>query len=354
MDASRHPDVNGHVLTLVSTLLLVLLTGTLLAGLGNAWHATHPVTMRNHHFARGWLHHAGRSRPHGTNETLVILIGNSQGFGNEVTDDQTYARLLQAHLTPRWGQTRVLNWSLPGATGQEFVILAAQAQRMNPDVLVLVTAPGNFDASLGEFDSHRKRPAPWWTDVYRLLGNADVRRLLPRPFLSQYFSHADYIDIGLCRLSELWSHRHIPVSWFAQFHTFQRFEPSWQRETILYPARTPGVQRGAFMTTPGRNEIHHVSRPLLSAYLTVAEKVVGRSYFFVMPLHSRRRDAVSESISELRQWVASTNHEFVNISATVPDELFIDMTHLDANGHATLARILAARLLEFVPALDAP
>jgi hypothetical protein len=354
MDASRLRDVNGHMLALIGALLLVLLTGTLLAALRNAWHTTHPVMMRNHHFARGWLDHAGRARPSGTNETLVILIGNSQGFGSEVSDTQTYAQLLQTHVTRQWGQTRVLNWSLPGATGQEFVILAAQAQRLNPDVLVLVTGPGNFDASLGEFDTRRKKPAPWWTDVYRLLGDPKVRDRLPRSFLSQYFSPADYLDIGLCRLSRLWSHRHVPVSWFARFRTFQRFEPSWQREAILYPARMTGFPLRAAKTAPVENDVHQVSRTLLNHYFEVADKVAGRRYFLVMPIHSQRRREISESISELRRSADRANHEFMNFSAAVPDELFMDMTHLDKQGHATFARSIAARLPESLPVPGAP
>ena len=354
MDASRHRAVNGHVLALVSWILLLLVSGTLLTALLERWHDTHPATMRNHHYARGWLEHAGEARPRGTNENLVVLIGNSQGFGLEVSDAQSYARLLQDHLTRRWGNTRVLNWCLPGATGQEFVILAARAQRLNPDVLLLVTGPGNFDAALGEFDAREKQPKPWLSDVYRLLGDPKVRRRLPRSFLSQYFSLSDFVDGGLSNTSKLWRHRHVPVSWFAQFRTFQQFEPSMQREAILWPLRIPGYTPQEAISAPTQEDIRAVSPTLLNHYLDVAGKVARHRYFVVMPLHSLRRRDVTESVSAFRRLADHPNHQFLDISALVPDDSFITPTHVDAQGHISIAGTIAARLPNSLSTVGAP
>ncbi len=293
----------------------------------DVWHGRHHHTGRNYHAARGWLEHAGQAAPRRDGETLITLIGNSQGFASAVPDSVGYAARLTERLTSSVGPTRVLNWCIEGGRGPEFVILGATSARVEPDIVLLVTAPSNF-RTFGDARTQTGSPVTGWaSDTKRLLGLEETRERLPRAFIEAHITRSDRMDIAVGNRFRPWRYRYVPVG----------------RLTAV-PVLQPLLLGFAPPTHPGRLEHPALDQELVHQYLAATRDVGQRNLFVIMPLRSHRREQAAEAIRELRRTVENAGREFLDLSATVPDTLFLDGTHFNEEGHAFMARTLAGLL----------
>ncbi|MBN1672797.1 MAG: hypothetical protein JXR37_17265 [Kiritimatiellae bacterium] len=330
----------GHGACVAFFCAFVVLFGMGLNALTGMWHGACSGGRRNPHFRRAWAEHVSSAFPRQPGERLIVIISNSQGYGRELDDAQTYPRLLEGKLAERLnGPVRVLNWSVPAGVGVEYVLLGAAAARLAPDVLMLVAGPGNFDASWLRVDTDPARRAAWPSDNRYLLGFGDVRRRVPREFLSRYIRPIDWVDIMLGRACPVWSYRHLPAAWLMRFRPLHAFERSPEKETWFYgPSRAPA--RPVLVYPPIA-----VDWDLVRDYLGATQGMSGtRRVFVSMPLHTRRRGRASGFLARMRADCAAAGVEVWDCAGILPDHQYFVTTHADREGHEVFAEHLARRL----------
>lgn len=294
--------------------------------------------QRNPHFRRAWVEHVRDATPARRGEFLVVLIGNSQAYGREVEEVQSYPAQLQLALTQELrAPARVVNWAIPGGDGPEFVLLAAAAQRLRPDVLLLSATPANFDRSNIAVRRWPERRQAWASDAQYLLGDPGVRRFVPRAYLDRCFEPIDEVDVRLGSWWRLWRHRTLPAAALLRWGPLRAAEAWFAPESwFVRPAPLPPIAKRSAQGT--------VSPELVGWYLEAARGAAPRSVFALMPLHSAWRDHHGEWCRECRAVLVRSGAVFWDLSGALPDRHFLTATHLDAAGHARLAKLLAARL----------
>ena len=77
--------------------VLIILAGCLLLNQAwDAWLAQQVEQDRNPCRLHGWREFIARTEPRRENESLILLLSNSQGYGREVDSSLTYAQQLQS------------------------------------------------------------------------------------------------------------------------------------------------------------------------------------------------------------------------------------------------------------------
>lgn len=318
-------------------LLLAVALGANLAF--DAWHRSLPPSKRNPHFRRAWVEHVEREPARRTNEFLLVLISHSQGWGREVTDAETYAVRLEAYLGARMTQTvRVVNWSIDGADAPEYVMLAAAARRLRPDVVLLVSGDDNYGAHyLGKHPTNRRR-TPWASDIHYLLEDPEIRRSLPIGYRQHFFDIRDVVDVGLASLWRGWRYREIPLARLFQVKALQPFAGG-QKEPIWF-IRPPANPR--HIQPPRRPQ------PLnwlgASWYFKTLRGLPARCIVVGMPMHSSWRKSTGEFPAEMKRRAELEGHLWWDLADAIPDGEFYTAAHLAPAGHDRFARILAERL----------
>jgi hypothetical protein len=113
---------------------------------------------------------------------------------------------------------------------------------------------------------------------------------------------------------------------------------------MRYEAFRPFQPGGVLPPVLPEKPPHSVSRELFGFYADATGTIGGRRIVVRMPLVSRRRPSTEVGGQALRELAVSSGQEFWDLSAAVPDDRFRTASHVDAEGHAIIARDLAARL----------
>lgn len=333
-------DPGGHGRCLLWFLVLVLVTGAALDAAVGTRRPVPPEERRNPYFRRGWTEHTRSAKPKQPGEHLVVIISNSQGYARELADAHAYPSLLEAQLAGRLHQpVRVLNWSIPAGVGPEFVLLGAAAAGLEPDVLLLIAGPGNFETPWLRIDTGVPRPFGWPSDCRYLLGYGEVRRRIPASFRAQYVRPIDGVDIALGRVASPWRIRGLPAAWFAQFAPLRPFLRAPEEETWFYdPIRPPAAPNRTFPPVA-------IDRQLLHDYLTATSGLPRtRRLLVAMPVHSRRRGRAPDFPANLRPAWTAAGADVWDCRAILADDQFIFTTHATRDGHRVFADHLAERL----------
>jgi hypothetical protein len=230
-------------------------------------------------------------------------------------------------LAERLGPVRVLNWCVTGGAAPDFIVLGAAAARLDPDIVILMASPRNFDASLKDQRKGRHPFRRWASDSHWLVAFPEIRRHLPDGFVSATFDPADRLGLELGRRLPLWRARYVPAGRLMRNEAFRHFQPGGILPPVL-PERPP----------------HRVSDELFGFYAGATKTIGGRRIVVRMPLVSRRRPSTEVGGQALRDLAISSGQEFWDLSAAVPDDRFRTASHVDAEGHEIIARELAARL----------
>jgi len=318
-------------------------------------------TLRNPHSDRDWLRHVSSSPARREGERLIILISNSQGYGFAVPDDRTYAALLQERLAAEGGAVRVLNWSIRGGAGPEFVLLAAAAHRLDPSLVLALVTPGNFTESALTQRGLDLPLSGFASDAYQLAALPEVRAHLPKHFRSQYLDFPTRIDAYLARVSKLWRFRDMPVelmrpAWLEraeqrQRHKLRRGEAARRRRGRAAgrtgrPNQT-GPNRTFVLAQPAgasdRPDPAAVRYDLLEDLLA-ATRDSSRFVLAWMPVRSSKPGSRARFIAKTGRMSTATGAELWDLRTAVPNWEFEDRVHLSASGHLRLAELLVDRL----------
>lgn len=303
------------------------------------WHAG-LSDRRNPHFRRTWVEHVYGASPKQDGEKLIVIIGNSQGYGREIEDGRTYAALLERSLSSKSGATvRVLNWSIPGGAGPEFVLLAAAAIRVRPDAVVLVSSPGNYARMRSDPGSGGSGCARWASDAHFLLAFHDVRRYIPEPFIRRFTSCATRAEAWIGRFFRLWRYRDLPASWVSFHGWFSLPENRLRAGRWTWFFRNSETRRGRRLPPAGGLDLAS-----LDFFLEALSGTRFRKVFVLMPVHSAARGRYPDFAGEVRSRFDEAGGELWDLSSTVSDGHFLSVSHMNEQGHIRMAHLLEERL----------
>lgn len=375
---SRSLRWTGRAALVTAGVALGLLAGEIVARVVGFEFRPH---MRNRvYFAQpdrllGWRNRPGVAGPYGGDEFLtwvtineagqrgplhpvervpgrrrIALLGDSQAWGDGVADDETFAALLDG------GDVEVLNVSCPGwGTDQQLLALDSEAARYAPDVVVLATFIGNDlrdNSSRGTF----QYPKPYFTldergmlelhgvpVPYSRLMHAAIevyRAAMRRSAFLNAIAEASRKDRTSTAAAEVQ-----PSVALAQ--SFYTAEPSVEdvRRFVLTSrlmvevarrARALGAEPVA-LVIPELWQVEVASNPELRRRIAATGADFRRPQrVFREVLHAegvRMIDALPALARASRRLARRGEHTY-----------YREWRHLDANGHAVLARLLAARL----------
>ncbi len=307
----------------------------------------------NPHFRRHWARFVARASVQRSDALSVVLVSNSQGYGCEVPPPHSYPVLLHQLLEGRLNRpVDLYNWSVPGGSGPEMMILVAAARKQGADLVAVVATPSNFSKNFGAHGRWRLRQLG--SDVPDLLGDDGVRRHLPSGFALTLERPKDRVDRRLRELLPLWRYRDRPKSiLLSGFNPFlDPLGTDLTRNTwTLHPVRSRELAE-VLTETPRRPiEPHRTGNPS-SALLELLTETLSRSsnpsLFVAMPLHSSWRRGLPAALTQTSDVLGQSSIEVLDLSSAVPDDEFLTGSHLDEEGHQRLADVLAAEIAKTV------
>ncbi|MDD3814835.1 MAG: hypothetical protein PHZ02_09325 [Desulfocapsaceae bacterium] len=312
------------------------------------WEDQHNPEKRNIFFRRGWVKHVLSADKIKRPDKLIVIISNSQGYGRELSDRETYPALLEKYLILRQKENvRVLNWSIPGGQVPDFTILAAAAKRLAPDILIFVDSPADFSNNRMELDPKKGLRKNFISDCHFLLWFSNIRKSIPSAFLAHFIRPIDYLDIFFAHIFAPWRYRDIFTSRLMQIEELRPFDKSGKSEKWFFQTAVPrqwyvdhlrAASTKAQTTTRPIN-ISSISLELLSYFLDTTQDMKGEKYFVFMPLHSSIQKKNSLLLNEFTIRSAAKGFKVVDLSNKVPDNQYLTLTHFNAAGHATMAHL---------------
>jgi len=300
--------------------------------LERAW-TPDPDASRNPAFRRNWPAWIAAAEPKRAGETLVVLLGNSQGFGREVAERDVYAARLGPLVAERSGRpARVVNWAVPGGGALEYVIAAAAAHRLRPDVVLLVSGPGNFKRATWKEPASLGRTG---SDLRFALADASIVERLPARFRDRFVHANDRVDAWLAGTIPLWRYRDLPRSWLlTAFPLLAAFEKDRGQDRWYFDHGEAERRIEPWKPWPASPALRDVVVDALAAH-------DGRAIVVRMPVHSTLQGHHPAWLPRLARRATRLGVESVDLRHALPDDVFQTASHLDARGHARLAAMLA-------------
>lgn len=318
---------------------LAVLAGCWLSTLAwEVWFSGQSDRSRNPCRLRGWVDYVGSAEPRRTNETLVLLLSNSQGFAPEVATSLAYPRQVQELRAEEGRPVRVVNWSVPGWQYNDMMVIAAAARRLDASAILVVLMPDSF--------SMRERPPEaigrWASDLYYLLGDRAIRERVPES------SRADMVDLSLRAnivmgtLWPAWRVRSLPAALLS-------------RDTVLGCFFDPDNTMAWFGLVKPRKQL--IKRPIPKvpaegdegravAFLDVLREAAPIIHVVNMPVQSRFRCKDANAWPMLDGLCRERGIRTWDWADQIPeDEFGAAIAHFTADGH----RRMAGRLTGVLP-----
>lgn len=339
-------------------MLLLLLAVDIVAGsFTERWcDARRGASLRNPLFRRDWPHFVKQAEPAREGERLIVVISNSQGYGREFYDHETYAALLQKTLRLR-EPTRVLNWSIGGGVGPEFTLLAAAAHRLRPDRVVVVSPASAFREIFWQDETGRGRLTRRASDLWKLAAYPEIRGHLPDAYRRHYLPLPISLDALLARTFRILDRRDLvvwalyPRSWKAPFGRrplAQVWGTSLHLSVEPTHAADPRRQQSAGKKRRRRLarslEVQPPASPLrleLLDHLLETLPAESDPVFVLMPSYSRSRLKYEDFPAAARARARATGVDFLDLQSAIPNHDFRSTAHFNRRGHRRMARILA-------------
>lgn len=312
------------------------------------WINTKSDLKRNSLFRRGWVEFTYESTKHQPDETLVIIVSNSQGYGGEVEDNATYAsRLEQLSAANNQKKFRVLNWSIYGGHVIEMAILAAAAKRLEPDLFFYVENPSRFHHRLIRYKTGKGKSIGISSDIEFLLWYSEIRDSIPKRFLTSFFRPIDYVEIALAHIFKPYRYRELLLSGLtlpAPFKPFDKREHLglWNQNFVSRERLLRQLRQNEKMAKQGRPVVNpkDIGWDLVSDFFQAADGMTGEKYFIQMPLHSlahKQNEAIIEDFTRIGE---ESSFNVIDFTQNIPDEEFVSLTHLNEAGHQRMAALL--------------
>lgn len=280
---------------------------------------------RNPNYRRAWPAFT-EPRDRGSEERLVIVISNSQGFAHELKDpDECYTHQLEERLAVD-GPVTVANWSLGGASGPEMLLFAARAIDHDPDLLIIVTHSNPF--------SHHRLNNPlsfYLSDAGQLAYTDPIRDRLPGWFVRQHrvYDPATFLEAhsGLvqCRNTFI-EQRH------RRWHIAESADEPRRRKQRLYGA--PEVRGSGDRMLKACVDVFREAHPDTPVMLVNMPLCRPKWTEAAWP---RLQDFGARMQTLANNTPGVTAH---NATEVVDLDLFITHTHMNAQGHIAFADYL--------------
>ena len=332
-------------------IVLFLFIAMLFAGiLFEKWHKKNAGEIRNSFFRRGWVEHVLSAKKNNKDETLIVIISNSQGYGREISDEATYSFLLEKQLEERFKkEVRVLNWSIPAGRAPEFVVLAAAAKCLEPDILFVISSPNNFQNRWMKLNQQNGSRKNWASDCYQLLGFSKVRKSIPQFFLSHFFRPIDHFDILLARCFKLWRYKEVIAEKLMEWKNIRAFEKHPQAEKWFFRPSPPkerlvSILKRAIARAETSNfslASENISWELVEYFLSTSRNASSKKIYVSMPHHSSLKRATPGLSREFNAKFESEGFIVKDFSERIPDDHYLTLTHLNQSGHAAMADLLS-------------
>lgn len=347
----RNPTSSTKRALLWSAVFLVLFSSIFLIVVTH-WIDTKSDLQRNNLFRRGWVEFINSTAEHQPDETLVIIVSNSQGYGGEVEDDATYAsRLEQLFAENDQKKLRVLNWSIYGGHIVEMGILAAAAKRLEPDLFFYIENPSRFHSRLLRYKTGKGRSIGIASDIGFLLWYSEIRDSIPKRFLAPFFRPIDFFEIALAHIFKPYRYRELLLSELTVPEPIKPFDKRgrlglWHQKPISREKLSRQLRQNEKMAKEGRPVVkpEDIGWDLVSDFFRAADGMTGEKYFIQMPLHSlahKQNDAITKYFAQIAE---ESGFKVSDFTQNIPDEEYISLTHLNEAGHQRMA----ARLAELI------
>ncbi|MFH2123809.1 MAG: hypothetical protein ABIJ50_10060 [Pseudomonadota bacterium] len=281
-------------------------------------------------------------------DKLIVIISNSQGYGRELSDQETYPVLLEKDLISQQKENvRVLNWSIPGGMMPDFIILAAAAKRLAPDILIFVDSPADCSNNRMELDKKEGLRKNFISDCRFLLWFSDIHKAIPSAFLAHFIRPIDYLDIFFAHIFTPWRYRDIFISRLMQTPELKPFDKSGKSEKWFFQTAV-SRQHYADQLRTASTKAQRTTRPinmssisfeLLNYFLNTTQGMKGEKYFVFMPLHSSIQKKNSLLLTEFTTRSAAKGFKVVDLSNKIPDDQYLTLTHFNEAGHVTMAHL---------------
>ncbi|MCP3892657.1 MAG: hypothetical protein GY702_27840 [Desulfobulbaceae bacterium] len=331
------------------TILFFILLTTIFNVFFDNWLKRQSPEKRNVHYRRGWAEHVISPSKKKKNEKLIIIVANSQGYGREVSDKQSYPSLLEDSLANQFSQNiRILNWSIYGGSVKEMTMLTAAAKRLQADIFLYIDRPSGFHVNYVKANRKRGWLSNFSFDVRFLLWHPDIRKTLPPDFLSYYFGPMDYVDISLAHLFKPWYYRELPVSFVLQNEDMRKFNPSkWSQKWVSAPRDTREKQERLLRQTEKmiktrREQLKEnaISWKAVKHLLDTTQGLTAEKYFISMPVHTLIQGESDLILPEISTRFSKKGFRVLDFSKKIPDYQYLSMAHLNETGHQTMAELL--------------
>lgn len=310
----------------------LFLAAWLLHLLAQPWLDSLPDQPRNPGFRRGWLEYIKATPPKSPQEKLILLISHSQGYGREVGPSDIYSVQWENHLRANatGKQVRVVNWSLPGGTYFDFLIVSAAARDIHPDQIVIVTHAGTFS----EGDRDRRGRETWASDAHYLLQDPGFRRRLEPIDLDPRMDLDLSTELFLARMWPAWRWRSWPAARLAQTPFIGTLFPR-EKSSTWFPPEFEFRRRPHIARSPDLNP--SATRRIITQWLAATPDIL----LVESPTTASWRPATNPAWDELERIGKGSGISFLRPSDEFQEDDFITNTHFNASGHAKMARILA-------------
>lgn len=333
-------------------LCLLLLAGEIAAGFWIPYREAPSAseTRRNPFHKRGWPEFTDGERVPG--KKLVILITNSQGFGEEISDRGIFPYLLEERLNRRGIPVKIENWGMPGGTMVDHEFALLRAIQRKPDLIVMMKTYKDFSADLldlrldkvsMDINQLAGRPSLWAP-----MWNTAIRKQLTFELWSQCafpsFSNLSRLRI---HVMDLISNKLNNNFLFALHFGHERgvwtysIEPPREHRYLKDKKDHPkdGVQRWEI-------EARVDGLKMYARDVQVHTRQVGIPCVWIWnplmlaPLSADQREMADSFYSRGREILESRGITPVDLRDALPLELFYAYSHFDAQGHVLLAEKL--------------
>ncbi|MEW6269111.1 MAG: SGNH/GDSL hydrolase family protein [Thermodesulfobacteriota bacterium] len=280
----------------------------------------------------------------------IAFLGDSQTWGDGVADDQTFV----AHLDG--GDVEVLSFACPGwGTDQQLLALWSDASRYAPDVVVLATFVGNDlrdNLSRGTF----QYPKPYFT----IEGDGSLRLDgVPVPYSRAMHALIEAYRVVMRRSAVLNAIAEISrKDWTAQ--SAAAVQPSVALAQSVYTAEpSPEDVQRLLLTSRLMLEVARHARAIGAQPVVLIIPELWQVEVYNDPALRRRladagadfrrpqrvlRAAMEDAGIELIDALPALARASRHLARRGEHTYYSEWRHLNANGHAVLARLLAARL----------
>lgn len=318
--------------------VLIILAGCLaLNQAWDTWLARQVERDRNPCRLRGWREFVDRTEPRRENESLILLLSNSQGYGREVASPLTYARQLQVIRQGHGGPVRVVNWSVPGWNYNDMITLTAAARRLKPSAILVVFSPRDFRPE----NPGGKAVSRWTSDLFYLLGDAQIRQCIPRDVRPAMADLSLWADIAVGSLWPAWRARTLPAA-LLSLHTPLGSFLDAENTTRWFGTPRP-LRRIA--NPPRAGAVLPVDAYRVDIFLRVLRDAAPFVCMVNMPLRGDARADEPSSWREIEQLCRERGMRTCDLYDGIPDDGFVSKTHFNSHGHG----LMAEKLSEVLP-----